>query len=135
MIYALSFELNAQVARAADPLGSPHSRELVLARFNDFCAELRDDESGESSFFGVTEGVLLAEEAHARGYETESWVLDEGLAPHERDWLSQESCLQMIAYFKDERSGKSAISWLLKEYILASSPQITAEEEQDWNAT
>jgi ribosomal protein L11 methyltransferase len=135
MIYALSFELNAQVPRAPDPSGSPHSREVVLARFNDYCSELKFEESEEPSFFGVTEGVLLAEEAHARGYETESWVLDEGLAPHERDWLSQESCLRMIAYFKDEKSAESALHWLLKEYSLAPSPQITAEEEQDWNAT
>jgi ribosomal protein L11 methyltransferase len=135
MIYALSFELNAQVARAADPAGSPHTREVVLARFNDFCTDLKEDGFEESAFFGVTEGVLLAEEAHARGYETESWVLDEGLAPHERDWLGQESTLRMIAYFKDERSAIAASSWLTREYLVGNAPRIQAEEEQDWNAT
>jgi ribosomal protein L11 methyltransferase len=135
MIYALSFELSAQVARASDPSGSPHPREVVLARFTDFCSDLADPDSGQESFLGVTEGILLAEEAHARGYETESWVLDEGLAPHERDWLSQESNLSMLAYFKDERSAQSASSWLLKEYRMSSSPRVKAEEEQDWNAT
>ncbi len=135
MIHALSFELNAQVARTSDPTGAMHAREVVLARFNDFCGDLVTPDSKESSFLGVTEGVLLAEEAHERGYETESWVLDEGLAPHERDWLGQESCLRMIAYFKDADSARSAMSWLLREYITPFPPQVNAEEEQDWNAT
>ncbi|MBU6153843.1 MAG: 50S ribosomal protein L11 methyltransferase [Bdellovibrionales bacterium] len=135
MIYALSFELNAQVARTSDPSGSMHPREVVLARFNDFCSDLKIPESGEFSFCGVTEGVLLAEEAHARGYETESWVLDEGLAPHERDWLSHESCLKMLAYFHDEISANAARDWLFREYIISASARVIAEEEQDWNAT
>jgi ribosomal protein L11 methyltransferase len=132
MIYGVSFELETQVSLGNHE--SFHTREDVLARFNDHCGDFCDAE-GESSFFGVTEGVLLAEEAHERGYETESWVLDEGLAPHERDWLSHEKSLNMIAYFKDEASALSAVSWLKREYRLKSEPMIKAEEEQDWNAT
>jgi ribosomal protein L11 methyltransferase len=135
MIFALSFELNSQVARVSSPAGSTHTREDVLARFNDYCGDLREEGSDEPSFFGITEGVLLAEEAHARGYETESWVLDEGLAPHERDWLSHEASLNLVAYFKDEKSARLAKVWLLSEYQFASEPSIQAEKEQDWNAT
>jgi len=135
MIFALSFELKAQVARAEDPSGTPHSREVLLARFNDYCGDLKDSESGEDAFLGVTEGVLLAEEAHERGYETESWVLDEGLAPHERDWLSHEASLKMIAYFKDRESADSASKWLVSSYVMDSNPEVTEEKEQDWNAT
>ena len=132
MIYGLSFELETRVSLGNHD--SSHSREDVLARFNDHCGDFMDSD-GNPTFFGVTEGVLLAEEAHERGYETESWVLDEGLAPHERDWLSHEKSLTMIAYFKDEGSAVSAASWLKTEYRLKSEPIITAEEEQDWNAT
>jgi ribosomal protein L11 methyltransferase len=132
MIYSLTFELGTEV-----PLGgreAAHSREDVLARFNDHCSDLLDAD-GNCSFFGVTEGVLLAEEAHERGYETESWVLDEGVAPHERDWLAREKTLNLTGYFKDEKSARAAGAWLESEYRLSSRPEIRAEEEQDWNAT
>ncbi|NDG84767.1 MAG: 50S ribosomal protein L11 methyltransferase [Proteobacteria bacterium] len=132
MIYSVSFELGTEV-----PLGgrdAVHSREDVLARFNDHCSDFLDPD-GNCAFFGVTEGVLLAEEAHERGYETESWVLDEGVAPHERDWLSHEKKLNLIAYFKDEKSARAACAWLEGEYRLSAKPEVRAEEEQDWNAT
>ncbi len=135
MIYSLSFELDEQVSLGKISLDASHRREDVIARFNDYCSDLRDSDDQEPSFFGVTEGVLLAEEAHARGYETESWVLDEGVAPHERDWLSQEKSLKMIAYFKDQGSAKLASIWLSEEYRLKAVPLIASEEEKDWNAT
>jgi ribosomal protein L11 methyltransferase len=134
MIWSLSFELEALVSLGKSDQSGEHSREDVLARFNDFCADLLDD-SGEPLFMGLTEGVLLAEEAHERGYETESWVLDEGMAPHERDWLSQEHSLKITSYFKDEGSAGLAKRWLLSEYRFKTEPQIAVEKEQDWNAT
>lgn len=132
MTFALSFGLEGRVKLRASE-GVTHSREVFLARFNDFCGDLTHE--GGSSFFGVTEGVLLAEEAHARGYETESWVLDEGMAPHERDWLSQEARLEVTAYFKDRASAEEASRWLGAEYVLTSEPRLVEEQDQDWNAT
>ncbi|NDF14338.1 hypothetical protein EB061_03320 [bacterium] len=144
MIHILSFELGSRVELAHESNAS-HTREDVLARFNDFCSDLKDvslsgenvfGESADGSvFFGVTEGVLLAEEAHERGYETESWVLDEGLAPHERDWLALEKSLKLTAYFKTSEAANAAKKWLKREYILASEPLTSEEPEQDWNAT
>jgi len=135
MIFALSFSVGGEVP-LKEGVGA-HTREDLIARFNDYCEDLTDDASGsaEPAFFGITEGVLLAEEAHERGYETESWVLDAGEAPHERDWLAREKILNLIAYFKTEKAGKSALSWLMREYTLPSMPSLAAEEEQDWNAT
>jgi ribosomal protein L11 methyltransferase len=132
MIHALAFELGACVELAGGSNGT-HTREEVLARFNDFCGDLTYD--GNPAFFGITEGILLAEEAHERGYETESWVLDEGLAPHERDWLSLEKSLRMTAYFQASEPAQAAKAWLLREYRLVSEPMVSEEEEQDWNAT
>lgn len=135
MIFALSFSVGGEVPlKEGSAHGVKHSREDLIARFNDFCADITDS-SGEAPFFGITEGVLLAEEAHERGYETESWVLDAGEAPHERDWLAREKTLNLIAYFKTEESGQRAKAWLTREYNLPSAPKLTAEEEQDWNAT
>lgn len=132
MIYALFFD--AHKALISKATGSSSSREDMLARFNDYCSDFTDD-SGEAAFFGLTEGVLLSEEAHERGYETEGWVLDEGITPSERDWLSHEGVLSMQAYFKDEKSALAAKSWLTREYQLSPEPRVEAQEEQDWNAT
>ena len=136
MIFALAFSVGGEVPLKKSGAGnSPsHSREELIARFNDFCADLIDPEGGPL-FFGITEGVLLAEEAHERGYETESWVLDAGEAPHERDWLAREKTLHLTAYFKTEEAGQTALAWLQREYLLALEPKLIAEEEQDWNAT
>lgn len=131
MTYALSFEL---AMLSTLKLGkTEHDRETVLARFNDTCEEMKDA-NGSPTYLGVTEGMMLSEEAHARGYETESWVLDEGMAPHERDWLSQERALKMVAYFNEEPSAHKASLWLSQEYELLSHPTVTEEIEQDWNA-
>ncbi len=136
MMFSLAFELGAEVRLGRDRGEGSHTREDAIARFNDFCSGLGvENPDSESAFLGLTEGVLLAEEAHERGYETESWVLDEGMAPHERDWLSQEKELTLLAYFRDEASARSAMDWLLSEYHLRSVPRLKAEEEQDWNAT
>jgi ribosomal protein L11 methyltransferase len=114
--------------------GAHHSREDGLARFNDYCGDLHEP-NGDASYFGTTEGVLLAEQAHDRGYETESWVLDAGEAPHERDWLAREKILELIAYFKTEKAAGAALAWLNREYQLPKPPRIELEDEQDWNAT
>ncbi len=131
MIYALEFSLSEQVE--LKPRVEParmQGRTDALARFNDFCSDL-----AEGEFFGVTEGMLLAEEAHERGYETESWVLDAGEAPHERDWLAQEKILHLTAYFKTEKSAQAARSFLSREYSLEKEAKVVVQEEQDWNAT
>jgi ribosomal protein L11 methyltransferase len=132
MSFALSFELELQTQLKLST-NTIHSRETILARFNDVCEEFKDPK-GESAFLGTTEGTMLSEEAHARGYETESWVLDEGMAPHERDWLSHEKALSMVAYFSDESSASRALQWLVSEYELKKAPTVANEPEQDWNA-
>jgi ribosomal protein L11 methyltransferase len=133
MIYALQFTFpKAIVLQGSDGV---QDRPTAMARFNHFCQELIDSNSQESDFYGVTEGVLLAEEAHERGYETESWVLDAGEAPHERDWIGQESEPMITAYFKTEASAERARSWLQEQFQLPFAPKIESQEEQDWNAT
>ena len=133
--FALLFSLPEQVLLLGEVKADNkfHSREDALGRFTQFASELIEE--GECLFFGITEGVLLAEEAHERGYETESWVLDAGLAPHERDWLSHEKTLAMIAYFKTEKAANSAKSWWMQEYQLSLAPEVRIEAAQDWNAT
>ncbi len=134
MTYALIFSLPARVPLASvkDHETVTHSREDALARLTQFSSDLNT--GPEPEFFGISEGMLLAEEAHERGYETESWVLDAGLAPHERDWLSHEKTLNVTAYYKTDKSANAARTWLKREYALKPDPQVLIEEEQDWNA-
>jgi ribosomal protein L11 methyltransferase len=140
MIYVLEFTLAREVplrmqGELSQSLSRTQSRGDVIARFNDHCQDWVDPESGDPEFYGVTEGVLLAEEAHERGYETESWVLDAGEAPHERDWIGQEETLALTAYFRSKESAEAARKWLLQEFDLATDPVVSEQEEQDWNAT
>ena len=132
MIYALSFELGQRVPLQKGE--SLHRREDVIARLNDFAEELKDS-SGMLAFLGITEGTMLSEQAHERGYETESWVLDSGMAPHERDWLSHENALQMIAYFSEEKAALQTADFLKAEYVLETEPSLEKQEDQDWNTT
>ena len=139
-MFALSFglDLNMKTKGSSSTSRAVHSqavhpRDEVIVRFNDQC-EHYQDANGNLMFMGITEGVMLSEVAHERGYETESWVLDAGMAPHERDWLSQEQTLTLIAYFNDEVSAKRAAFWLNSEYELKEEPKVTEEIEQDWNA-
>lgn len=81
---------------------------------------------------GITEGVLLAEEAHERGYETESWVLDAGLAPHERDWVQQEKVATVDLYFSSYQGLSTFKKWLDEEW--QGEFYMTEVPDQDWNA-
>lgn len=132
MIYALSFELGLKVQLKQSK--SFQAREDVVARLNDYVEDLKDS-SGMLAFMGISEGLMLSEEAHSKGYETESWVLDSGMAPHERDWLSHEHALHMVAYFSEEAAALKAAHFLKTEYELLSQPTIEVQVEQDWNVT
>lgn len=112
--------------------GAEQTRDDFLGR----CAQMVEPEQ----FLGVTEGVLLAEEAHERGYETESWVLDAGLAPHERDWVQQEKENPVDFYFSSEEAAHSLLKWMRSEWPKLSELEknghvfLSEVPEQDWNA-
>ena len=78
---------------------------------------LRDDFLGQHitrhlGCLGIFEGELLSEQAHEKGYETESWVLDSGLAPHARDWIASEEVIQVSAYFSTQAQVESVKDYL-----------------------
>ncbi len=114
--------------------GARQEREEFLGRLNDYC----DSALKPGEFMGLTEGVLLAEEAHERGYETESWVLDAGMAPHERDWVAQEKVIKISVYFASSEAAEAVKSWILQEVHLEAhleiEPRIEFQPDQDWNA-
>src|SRR5277367_6202726 len=56
---------------------------------------------------GVHEGTLLSERASELGLETESWTVDSGKAPRERDWVGGQGSQRAELYFS-ERAGAEA---------------------------
>lgn len=133
MMYSLGFIFPKEVPfrNPRDSQTQNQDRTTALGRFQHFC----QSQLGEGEFLGLSEGVLLAEEAHERGYETESWVLDAGEAPHERDWLGQEPEQNIVAYFQTLASAQRAARWLGDQFLFAAQPRVIEEPEQDWNAT
>lgn len=82
---------------------------------------------------GVNEGTILTEEAQTLGLETESWVVDAGLAPHERDWLGERAKGEAVLYFDSIEEAENA-----RKAILESLPGVEfADAEtlpvEDWN--
>jgi ribosomal protein L11 methyltransferase len=90
---------------------------------------------------GVHEGTLLAEEAHAQGFETESFTVDAGEAPRERDWISSQVFAQVVFYYEDLAHAEQALASLKRGIIAAdaqgidpSQSQVVEIEPQDWDA-
>ena len=82
---------------------------------------------------GVHEGSLLSEEAHERGFETESWTIDAGTAPHERDWVRSMEQADAVLYFETRAGAEKAVKALAA--IPELSPGVIEEQKaRDWDA-
>jgi ribosomal protein L11 methyltransferase len=91
------------------------------------------DEFSDSGLEGIHEGTVLSDEAHAAGFETESWVLDSGQAPHFRDWIGQQGVSSPELYFVDENSAQSALG-ILKLIQGCGVLALSRQDPQDWDA-
>ncbi len=86
-------------------------------------------------FCGADEGTLLAEEAHELGFETESWVLDSGQAPHERDWLAQlEEKRPAVLFFESLNDAHELRARLLQFLPGGSVTDPVEVPDEDWDA-
>ena len=82
---------------------------------------------------GVHEGTLLTSEASEQGLETESWTVDAGEAPRERDWIGGQAELSSELYF----SGRAEAERAAAELRTLTDIEVTGIEEQkaqDWDA-
>ncbi len=85
-----------------------------------------------ATFQGVNEGTVLSEEAHELGLETESWVIDPGMAPHLRDWVASARTKGIVEfYFSSETDAREFSASLVAEGHKAIVDEIP---DQDWNA-
>lgn len=87
---------------------------------------------------GIDEGMVLSEEAHTLGLETESWTVDSGEAPRERDWVGGQKSAVVAFYFEKRVDAEAAHAWAVQR-----APSLVAEgavfpveviPPQDWNA-
>ncbi len=104
--------------------------EALWARFGGDA----DSASAGRGLVGLHEGTVLSEAAAGQGLETESWTLDSGEAPRERDWIGGQEKLEAELYFADRASATAAAELLAR---LAPDAVIGAVEEQvaqDWDA-
>jgi ribosomal protein L11 methyltransferase len=87
----------------------------------------------DAGLTGVHEGTVLSDEAHAAGFETESWVLDSAEAPHFRDWIGQQGVETPELYFADEDSALAAAGVLA--LVQGCVPgEVRKQEPRDWDA-
>ncbi len=90
----------------------------------------------EDGIVGVHEGTLLTPEAAEMGLETESWTVDAGEAPRDRDWMASQEFAHADLYFGTRKGAESAAG-RLPQLTGLHSAAIGAVEEQkaeDWDA-
>ena len=90
-------------------------------------------EFSPAGLIGVHEGSLLSEEASQQGLEPESWTVDSGEAPRERDWVGVLARAKAQLYFKTREGAKSTAEKL----ALIPELEVGGVEEQkaqDWDA-
>lgn len=84
------------------------------------------DEFSTQGLLGIHEGTLLAQNDE---------VLDSGIAPPHRDWISQIENLKVEAYFEQEKQAKRALQQILSQFqgLSADHPPFEEQVEEDWN--
>ncbi len=83
---------------------------------------------------GIHEGTVLSDEANERGLTTESWTLDSGEAPRERDWIGDSDSVDTQFFFGSEEVANSVHSLLTQLLGAGSVSPVTEQENRDWDA-
>ncbi len=122
-----TFKLRIGVPRSVDVDGRRLERE-------DFYSWLWEELQEEAGLLGVHEGTLLAEEAHEQGFETESFTVDAGEAPRERDWIGSQSLADVELYFSAGDLARLASGRLARIPGLVIHRDIEEVLPQDWDA-
>ncbi len=82
---------------------------------------------------GIHEGTLLSEEAFEAGLETESWMVDSGEAPRERDWIQSQNSESVVIYFGTRSAAERTRSFVLGATDLVCGP-VEEQKAEDWDA-
>lgn len=82
---------------------------------------------------GIHEGTLLSADAASQGLETESWLVDSGEAPRERDWIGGQKWVDSELYFDSLQSAQDS-SVTLRETTDCEVGEVIEQKEEDWDA-
>lgn len=88
---------------------------------------------GPLGLLGIHEGTLLSENAAEEGLETDSWTVDAGEAPRERDWVGGLKTEPAELYFSS-RTGAERAARLLVERSGLGAGEVVEQPDQDWDA-
>ncbi len=88
---------------------------------------------GERGLVGVHEGTLLSEEAAQQGLETESWTVDAGEAPRERDWVGKQKEVSTELYFESRNAAIEAAAEL-EQIPELKVDEVEEQKPRDWDA-
>jgi ribosomal protein L11 methyltransferase len=92
-------------------------------------------EFGQAGLLGIHEGTLLSEDAARSGLETESWTIDAGEAPRDRDWIAAQAEAEVALYFADREAAVQALMRIRNEADdVDASAEPFEQKAQDWDA-
>ncbi len=107
--------------------------DLTLDR-EEFYSWLWEEFQEDRGLVGVHEGTLLSEEAHQQGLETESFTVDSGQAPRERDWIGGQEWADVEVYFSAGDLAQRALVQLSHYPELKVAASVEEVLPQDWDA-
>ncbi|MDR3608917.1 MAG: 50S ribosomal protein L11 methyltransferase [Oligoflexia bacterium] len=87
----------------------------------------------DSGLLGIHEGTMLSEDAAEQGLETESWTVDAGEAPRERDWIEGQDRTESELFFDTEASAQAAAKELARLTDVEIG-EIAEQPQEDWDA-
>ena len=82
---------------------------------------------------GIDEGTVLSPDADALGEGTESWTLDAGVAPRERDWVEAQTLTEVQLYFPTQDQAQEGAS-RAREFTGVTVKDVFEQVPQDWDA-
>ncbi len=115
---------------------SVRAREQTLSR-EEFFAWVWE-EFGQKGLVGVHEGTVLSDHAAQIGLETESWTVDSGEAPRERDWIGGQSVETAELYFESldaAQSARRALESATGQKVLTPREQKAQDWDAEWKAS
>src|SRR5687767_4313687 len=118
-----TYKIKVLVPRHPSVGGKTYSRDGFYAWAWENCAGLQ----------GIHEGSVLSEQAVDRGLETESWTVDSGEAPRERDWIGGQEVEESEFYF-GTREDAERVRGVLAGTGGLSVGDVEEVAGQDWDA-
>ncbi len=129
---ASSFTFTIEVPRQIIWKDPAYTQDRNFDR-EDFYAFLWETFGSETGLVGIHEGTLLSEEAFDAGLETESWMVDSGEAPRERDWMQSQVSESAVIYFGTREEAVKTRSVILAATDLVCGP-VEEQKAEDWDA-